>query len=384
MKQIFYFLLFLGLSLNAQDLTGHWVAVTASEGYYAELYLVKNQEGVYAGHSYDTEMGGYCRHWLDARYNEQTKEFVGLDMEAIAYSEGHAPTDYLYRYEKGENGKEYLVGTASLFPYEFRRGMSHVPSKGDLLNYRFSFRTTPNFVRLVKVSEDYKMYDSDMPLAMTPEQIMFEKSAFPEVFEEKEIVKLEQEKNLNKQPEGSFFDDAFQLPRVNIQTRKPISPKTEQTPEMPETESVPVKPLEQEEPEKNKPEEVQSIVSVKPTIEDKRKNRTDQLLTHIKLKARKITLLVRDYGTVDNDSITIFYNDKIIAKDLRITQKANEYTLELEPNKRNELVFVANNLGDTPPNTARITLIADDKRYHYKLFTDEENNALIVLENLLE
>src|SRR5690606_33393620 len=111
MKKILFLLLLSTISTNAQDLSGKWVAVTGYDsGYYAELFLVHNSEGVYAGHCYDTEAGGYCRHWLDATYNPETKEFIGLDMELINKSEGHEPTDYLLKYEKGENGKEYLVG----------------------------------------------------------------------------------------------------------------------------------------------------------------------------------------------------------------------------------------------------------------------------------
>lgn len=375
---------------NAQDLTGHWVAITAYDsGYYAELYLVQNQGGVYAGHCYDTEAGGYCRHWLDARYNTENQEFYGLDMELIAKSEKHSPTDYILRYEKGENGKEYLVGSSMTIPYEMRNNVVGLPEKEDLLQFRFLYSQGAHTVRYIKVSDDYEIYDDAMPLAMSPEQILLEKAAFPEVFEEEEVAKLHDEQAKNAFPELSFFDDVFKVPEVMIPPRKPPKPVSPQVPDVPEKQELPMreKPVEDKTFEEittdaKKWKTPEMVADHEPTITEKKQARTDQLLSHINLKTAKVTLLIRDYGTVDNDTVTIFYNDKIIAENLRITSKAQEFDLELIPNKRNALVFVANNLGDVPPNTAKITIIADDKRYNYKLFTDEQNNALVLLENV--
>lgn len=405
MKNILYFLILISSFSVAQDLSGRWVAVTGYDsGYYAELYLVQNDKNVYAGHCYDTEEGGYCRHWLDATYDPETKEFVGLDMELIEKSYSHIPTDYILKYEKGENGKEYLVGTSSPMPYNWRPNGIMRPSKSQLMDLRFRMRKIPNVIRYVKVSDDYKIYNDEMPLAMTEEQILFEKAAFPEVFDEEEVAKLSELKDLQKAPDVISFPNILDIPmrRNRPKPPRPESPEipknpTNETEEMALTEEenrkeeiIASKPEEEIKTEETLPEvEVEGYVSVEPkkeeveiSITEKKEKRSNQVFSHLRLKTNKVTLLIMDYGTIDNDTVTVFYNDKIIADAIRLTHTAAEFELEIDPSKRNELTFVANNLGDVPPNTARITLIADDKRYNYRLFSDEQTNAVILLENV--
>lgn len=401
MKNLLYFFILISSLSYAQDLSGRWVAVTGYDsGYYAELYLVQNDKNVYAGHCYDTQEGGYCRHWLDATYNPDTKEFIGLDMELIQKSYSHEPTDYILKYEKGENGKEYLVGTSGTISYYIRPNGIMRPNKSQLMDLRFRSRTIPTVVRYVKVSEDYKIYNDEMPLAMTEDQIMFEKAAFPEVYDEEEVAKLNELHDLQKAPDVISFPNILDIPlrrnRPNPPT--PEIPELPEAPEelteaeeiIPEEEKIVVIPEEKIKTEENLPEvEVEGYVSVEPkkeevevSITEKKEKRSNQIFSHLRLKTNKVTLLIMDYGTIDNDTVTVFYNDKIIADGIRLTHTAAEFELELDPNKRNELTFVANNLGDVPPNTARITLIADDKRYNYRLFSDEQTNAVILLENV--
>ena len=65
--------------------------------------------------------------------------------------------------------------------------------------------------KYVKVSDDYKMYNDEMPLAMTNEQILLEKAAFPEVFEEEELAKLEQEMHKQEQEFYGSIPDTFKI-----------------------------------------------------------------------------------------------------------------------------------------------------------------------------
>ena len=401
MKNLLYFFILISSLSYAQDLSGRWVAITGYDsGYYAELYLVQNDKNVYAGHCYDTQEGGYCRHWLDATYNPDTKEFIGLDMELIQKSYSHEPTDYILKYEKGENGKEYLVGTSGTISYFMRPNGIMRPNKSQLMDLRFRSRTIPTVVRYVKVSEDYKIYNDEMPLAMTEDQIMFEKAAFPEVYDEEEVAKLNELHDLQKAPDVISFPNILDIPMRRNRPNPPTSeiPELPEAPEelteaeeiIPEEETIVAIPEEEIKTEETLPEvEVEGYVSVEPkkdevevSITEKKEKRSNQIFSHLRLKTNKVTLLIMDYGTIDNDTVTVFYNDKIIADGIRLTHTAAEFELELDPNKRNELTFVANNLGDVPPNTARITLIADDKRYNYKLFSDEQTNAVILLENV--
>lgn len=354
--------------VTAQDLTGRWVAITGTtSGYYAELYLIKNLGDQYAGHSYDTENGGYCRHWMTGDFDTGRQFLTGLDIELIDKSPQHEATDYQLRYEKGENGREYLIGTATITPLNARQNMENL-TPFQRLEYQMLLRASPpNFVKFVKVSDDYEIHNESMPLGMSPDEVAFQKAAFPEVYEEDLALDEERRAYWEESEVIEFepFEDTEITEEEEVVTAVPEIVAPPEVPETPQTaENVPVAEPEEE------------------SITEKRASRSDQLLSHVKLKTSRVTLLIRDYGTVDNDSVTIFFNDRIIAENMRITAEAKEFDLELEPGKRNELVFVANNLGDIPPNTARITLIADDKRYNYRLFTDEKNNALVLLEDI--
>ena len=397
MKNLILSIFLLSGWLFGQDLSGRWIAVTTFDsGYYAELFLVQNDTNVYAGHCYDTEAGGFCRHWLDASFNPETQELIGMDMELIQKSPTHEPTDYILKYEKDEDGNEFLVGTTVIIPYEFRPQSMMRPTKDQLFQLRFRTRQPATSIRYMKVSDDYEIYNDDMPLAMSPEQILLEKSAFPEVFEDEQVAKLHQQNELQRIPENLSFYDFFDL-RGFRENRPSTSPEIEEVPEV----NVPSDMAKIEEMNENNDEieemEIAStdkveipgyeineekIVNDKASISEKRFARTDQLLSHIRLQSEKVTLLIMDYGTIDNDTVTIFYNNEIIADAIRLTDKAAEFELEILPHQRNELVFVANNLGDVPPNTARITIISDERRYNYRLFTDEQNNALVLLENV--
>lgn len=396
---ILSFLIFCGF-LHAQDLSGRWVAVTTFDsGYYAELFLVQNDDQIYAGHCYDTEDGGFCRHWLDASFNPETQELIGLDMELIEKSISHEPTDYILKYEKDEDGNEFLVGTSVIIPYYLRPQNIMRPNKDQLFQLRFRTRNPATHVRYMKVSDDYEIYHDEMPLAMTQEQIMLEKSAFPEVFEEEQVAKLNQPHDLQMIPENLSFYDFFDFRgfRGFRENRSFSEPENQEIPEVvAPSDSVNIEEIENQDDEiteteiaKNEEVEIpgyeineEELVDDKASISEKRLARTDQLLSHIRLKSEKVTLLIMDYGTIDNDTVTIFYNNEIIANAIRLTDKAAEFELEILPDQRNELVFVANNLGDIPPNTARITIISDEQRYNYRLFTDEQNNALVLLENV--
>lgn len=349
----FYFVFFWVIVLfnvKSQDLSGRWIAVTDEfSTYYGELYLINNHENNYAGHSYDTEKGGYCRHFLDAKFFIKSQQFIGSDVELIQKSETHDATDYILKYEKDEDGKEYLIGTIQVFTLSLRNKKLDFNElkKGHV----FYPGSQPMPIKFIKVSDEYKPYDASMPLAMNDFEVELRKAEFPEAIEKIEPIYLE--------------NQIYNTP----ETFEPIT--SDAVVSKQKIDSI-LKPL-----------KIDSNIDLKrKEIIRKRKKRYDVVVSHIKLKTNNVILLVRDYGTEDNDSISIFYNDKIIVQGLRLDNKASEFELNLLPNQRNELVFVADNLGDVPPNTARVTIIADNRRFNYRLFTDNEKNALILLEDL--
>ncbi|MBV7439944.1 hypothetical protein KRX57_00760 [Weeksellaceae bacterium TAE3-ERU29] len=323
LKKIFPLLLIYTLiSVNAQDLTGKWVIVPdKKKDFYAELNLIHNEGNLYGGHSYDTENGGFCRHWVDATFDTKTKSFDGKDVELIDKSPTHDATNYILKYSKEKDGKEYLTGTQQLFNLQQQNR-----SGNDFFD--LFFKTNKPFnVKYVKVSNNYTPYNYKVD-----NSIIESSNSGTTIIEENETPQ-------KSTPFKSIVTDADEV-RQNQDT---------------------------------------IIKEEKSEIEFIKENRKNKLVSSIQLNdLKEVTLLIKDYGEIDNDTVSIFFNKKLIADKIRIDKDAEEYKLKLEKGV-NELIFVANNLGDVPPNTAKITIIADNRRYNYRIFTDEENNALIRL-----
>ena len=258
MFRIFVFILFLASVISAQDLTGRWLAVTGyTSGYYAELYLIKNYDNVYSGHAYDTEEGGYCRHWLNAEFNEETQFFNGIDVELINKSPEHEATDYQLRYVKDEDGKEYLVGTSTIKPLSERVHTEGLTPLQKLQYQMFMTVQPPKYVKYVKVSDNYKVYNEEMPHAISPEEMMLEKAAFEDVFiDEDEYTvhdEISESVDLTHVPES----ETEEVPEIT----EPEENVAEQETEITQTEK----------PAKEKEE---------PTISEKKASRNNQLLSH--------------------------------------------------------------------------------------------------------
>ncbi len=88
-----------------------------------------------------------------------------------------------------------------------------------------------------------------------------------------------------------------------------------------------------------------------------------------------------DNGQVDNDSITVYHNNKILINRGRLDLKPLTLHVHLdEKNPFYELITVAENLGDVPPNTALMVVTAGKKRYEVTITSDDKKNAKVILE----
>lgn len=99
---------------------------------------------------------------------------------------------------------------------------------------------------------------------------------------------------------------------------------------------------------------------------------------NVKLKEGKIKVSILDNGRIDNDTISLFYNGRLLAKHQKITNKPLEFNLTLDKGfLKHELTLFAENLGDTPPNTAFMTIVADGKKYDFNTSSNMKENAVI-------
>lgn len=108
----------------------------------------------------------------------------------------------------------------------------------------------------------------------------------------------------------------------------------------------------------------------------KRKNTEE---SHVAVNVKNITLYVYDNAMVDGDTVSIFYNGKLLLSHQRLSEKPIIIQVALdEEQTRHEITLFAENLGSIPPNTALIVVHAGDKRYELFASASLEENAVLV------
>ena len=96
---------------------------------------------------------------------------------------------------------------------------------------------------------------------------------------------------------------------------------------------------------------------------------------------KTINLKVYDNGVVDNDTVSIFYNGKLLLSHQRLSEQAIELNIVLDESAtEHTITMFAENLGGIPPNTAIIVVTAGDKRYELRSKANLEENAVLIFD----
>ena len=110
------------------------------------------------------------------------------------------------------------------------------------------------------------------------------------------------------------------------------------------------------------------------------KQRTNSLIKEIKTVAGEIVLDLYDNGEIDDDTVSIYHNNLLIASRQRLSQKPISIRIQVDKSQpRHELIMVANNLGSIPPNTSLMIVTTKDKRYQVSISSTEQQNAKVVI-----
>ncbi len=110
-------------------------------------------------------------------------------------------------------------------------------------------------------------------------------------------------------------------------------------------------------------------------------NRKNSIFSRIPVSVKDITISIYDNATIDGDSISVFYNNKLLVNNQPLTAKPITVNLTLdEKATQHEIVLFAHNLGSIPPNTALIVVNAGDKRYELHSSASLTENAVLVFE----
>lgn len=127
------------------------------------------------------------------------------------------------------------------------------------------------------------------------------------------------------------------------------------------------------------PEEKRLAIPVNPPrIEEKFASRKKILVTEIPVTGDSIELRFYDNAEIDGDSISLFLNDQLLYRNIRLT--GNAYIIKLAADQlgdSSELTMVAENLGSIPPNTSLMVALVGDKRYEARLESTEGSSAMV-------
>ncbi len=108
------------------------------------------------------------------------------------------------------------------------------------------------------------------------------------------------------------------------------------------------------------------------------KERENVIAKEIEVDADSLLIDFYDNGEIDGDSISIFFNDKLLASSQRLSAKAIHLKIGLDLTKEyNEISMFADNLGSIPPNTALMLISDGKKRYEVRLSSSMEKNAAV-------
>lgn len=126
------------------------------------------------------------------------------------------------------------------------------------------------------------------------------------------------------------------------------------------------------------PEASVNKITIIPKVLQERENR---LVNTIQVDVKDVQIDYYDNGQIDNDTITVYLNNIKVINSQKLTYSPITLHLQLDENHPlQEVITVADNLGDIPPNTALMVITAGKKRYEVTIASDEKRNAKVLIE----
>lgn len=336
----FIFFLLVSSTLSAQNFNGQWkggfneasYGISGMEGNNIDYVLELEIEGPkVSGYSYTYFTEGPKRYYTICRLvgtiNHDTKDIVVTEVERTKFN---TPPDFQncfqthrLHYEQDSGDIETLRGT-------------WVPAPNQ--NGNCGYGTTFLSRRIIK----------RLPLGITPSEKTTAKTNSPK----KEPV---------PQPKSN--------PKINrITIRKPHEPvKPPIVKKEPALKDTVVKI-----PETKKPD-----IVFRPSV--KFEPRRKDILKTISIYNETFRVDFYDNGEIDGDSITVFYNGKIVLFHKMLSTKAITLNLALDEDVTNNIITMyADNLGSIPPNTALMIVTDGDKRYEVRIESDTEKSGSVI------
>jgi hypothetical protein len=106
--------------------------------------------------------------------------------------------------------------------------------------------------------------------------------------------------------------------------------------------------------------------------------RSTTLVRSLTVHTKEVVLNIYDDGAIDNDTISVYLDNRQVINHAMLTDRPLIVTLHLDDNNDfHELVLVADNEGTIPPNTSLMIVKAGDKEYKVNITSSLQMNASI-------
>lgn len=106
--------------------------------------------------------------------------------------------------------------------------------------------------------------------------------------------------------------------------------------------------------------------------------RENELVKTIFSDEGTVSVNIYDNGTIDNDTVSVYLDKKLVVSRQRLTEKAITVNFKLNAQfAEHELVMVAENLGEIPPNTSLMVVKVNGKQYEVRITSTEQKNAVV-------
>jgi hypothetical protein len=113
-------------------------------------------------------------------------------------------------------------------------------------------------------------------------------------------------------------------------------------------------------------------------INDDFKKRKSLISKEIEVASDSIRLSFYDDAIIDGDSISVFFNNKLLIAHQELTDRAFNLYIRLDSLKdNNEVSMFAENLGKYPPNTALMVVNDGENRHEVFMSSDFKGNATV-------
>ncbi len=123
---------------------------------------------------------------------------------------------------------------------------------------------------------------------------------------------------------------------------------------------------------------IEAPQNISPVVKGFKSRRKDIVKT-ITIDNPTFKLDFYDNGEIDGDSISVFYNGKMVLSHQRLSDKPISLTLSVDKNAPENIVTMyADNLGTIPPNTALMVVTDGTKRYEVRIESDTEKSGSVI------